>query len=55
VTKTWIIHIAKNWHKSRQDGVDGKRKPAIIAEYNLRQQQAKATKQFKGNLLWACV
>jgi len=34
VTRTWIIHNSRSWHKSGQDGVDGEREPARWAEYN---------------------
>jgi len=34
VTKAWIIHNSRSWHKSEQDGVSGKRKPACRADYS---------------------
>ena len=34
MTRTWIIHNSKSWHRRGQDGVNGKRKPANRAEYN---------------------
>jgi len=36
VRRTWIIQNSRSWHRSGQDGVDGKLKPVQRAEYNTR-------------------
>ena len=48
MTRTWIIHNSRCWHKNEQDGVDGERELARRAEYNSSNSSSGSYEVFTG-------